>query len=300
MSRPRLAINRLSKRIGADFPMEPGIISATPKVPSHIQKPEYATSGRPHSAPYNQVFTFHNEELRLMKNSAKLAREMLEYACSLVKPGISTDEIDAKTYEKIISKGAYPSPINYSGFPKSICTSVNEVACHGIPDSRELLEGDIVSIDVSVFKDGFHGDNCMSVVAGEGDDEAYRLVDVTKEALDKAVSVCHPGRCLSDVGKEIQHVASQEDYRIVHEFCGHGLGSILHMFPLVKHFRNSDELELVPGMIFTIEPILVEGSRRITTWKDGWTAVTVDGGRAAQFEHEVLITEHGPEIITKI
>jgi len=295
-----VAFNRGSKKVGSDFPVLPGIVSPTPRIPPNIARPEYAESGQPHTAPYNQVFLYHGEERRRMKDSAKLAREMLEYSMSLIKPGVSTEEIDALTYEQIIKRGAYPSPVNYSGFPKSICTSVNEVCCHGIPDNREILEGDIVSIDVSVYKSGYHGDNCATAIAGEGDDDAHVLVEATEEALAQAIDVCHPGACLSDIGAAIQGVADEYDYRIVHEFCGHGLGAILHMYPLVKHFKNHEQLELREGMIFTIEPILVEGGRKITTWADGWTAATVDGGRSAQFEHEVLITSNGPEVITKI
>jgi methionyl aminopeptidase len=300
--RPRVALSRAlgSRKIGSDFPVEPGIVSPMQTVPSHIGRPEYASNGRPHSASYGQVFTYAGAELEKMRSSAKLAREMLEFSCSLVKPGISTDEIDRRTFEEIIKKGAYPSPINYAGFPKAICTSVNEVCCHGIPDSRELREGDVIAIDVSIFKDGVHGDNCKTVIAGEGDEAAHRLINATEEALNRAISVCGPTACLSDIGEAIEQVAANNDLRIIHEFCGHGLGSILHMYPLIKHFRNYEKLPLVPGMVFTIEPILVEGSRKITTWDDGWTAVCVDGGRSAQFEHEVLITENGAEVITVI
>jgi len=280
--------------------MIPGTVSAMPRVPGHIGRPEYASSGRAHNAPYNQVFLYHGEERQRMRDSAKLAREMLEFSMSLIKPGVSTDEIDRLTYEQIIKREAYPSPVNYSGFPKSICTSVNEVTCHGIPDDREIMEGDVVSIDVSIFKDGYHGDNCSTAIAGEGDEEAKLLVRVAEEALLRSLETCMPGGCLSHIGGKIQEVADENDLRIVHEFCGHGLGAILHMYPLVKHFKNREDLELREGMIFTVEPILVEGGRKISTWADGWSAVTVDGGRAAQFEHEVLITDNGPEIITVI
>ena len=293
-------MNRFSGRIGADFPVIPGRVSASPVIPEHIEKPEYAVTGKPYSAPYNQVFLYHDEERQRMIDAAKLAREMLEFSISLVKPGISTDEIDALTFEEIIKREAYPSPVNYSGFPKSICTSVNEVACHGIPDDREIIEGDIVSIDVSVFKNGYHGDNCMSIIAGQGDEAAEKLVRATEKSMLEGIAVCQPLACLSTVGTTIQRVAHENDFRVVHEFCGHGLGAILHMYPLVKHYANHETLELREGMIFTVEPILCEGNRKITTWDDGWTAATVDGGRAAQFEHEVLVTSNGPEIITKI
>jgi methionyl aminopeptidase len=272
------------------------------EVPTHISAPEYAKTGRPHPA-YDAICVFRGEEIRQMRSSAKLAREMLDFACSLVKEGLSTEEIDRKTHEMIVSRGAYPSPINYAGFPKAICTSVNEVACHGIPDSRELINGDLLSIDVSIYQNGFHGDNCGTVVVGgvnETDEVGRLVVDKTEEALLKSIDVCGPGACLSDIGQCIHEVAEASDLHVIKEFCGHGLGSILHMKPLVKHYPNSDRLTLVPGMIFTVEPILTEGSSKIVIWDDGWTAATVDGGRAAQFEHEVLITENGYEILTII
>ena len=277
-----------------------GKVSPMRYVPSHIPRPEYASSGIPtHISEFSTPRVYTKEEISRAKVSAQLARRMLDFACSLaLKPGITTEEIDRLTHEEIVKHGAYPSPINYRGFPKAICTSVNDVVCHGIPDSRELVKGDVVSIDVSLYLNGMHGDNCATVMCDQGDEAGYRLIDATKEALDKAVAVCGPGACISHIGEAVNLVAAQHDLRIVHEFCGHGTGEVLHMPPFVRHFRNADRVPMVPGMIFTIEPILVEGSRRVCTWDDGWSIVMMDGGRGAQFEHEVLITENGAEVIT--
>lgn len=245
-----------------------------------------------------QVFTDPIDVMKI-KRSAKLARKMLDYANSLVQAGITTEDIDLLTHQEIIAHGAYPSPVNYCGFPKAICTSVNEVVCHGIPDDRKLVEGDMISIDVSLFLDGFHGDNCGTVIVGKSQDSgALKLIDATQECLDQAVAACGPGRCFADIGAAIERVAASRDVRIVREFCGHGLGPTLHMQPLVEHCHNRSKIIMEPGMVFTIEPIIVEGNRRISVWSDGWTAATFDGLRAAQFEHEVLITENGAEVIT--
>ena len=234
-----------------------------------------------------------------MRVSAQLARDMLDFASSLVQAGISTEEIDRLTHEKIVSNNAYPSPVNYAGFPKSICTSVNEVCCHGIPDSRILEEGDIISIDVSVYKDGFHGDNCTTVIVGDKcDDRGKELIYATQEALNEAISICGPGAQFLEIGDRIQRIAKDYRLEVQRQFMGHGVGSILHMSPLVAHYRNLDSTKMRPGMIFTIEPIFLEGSHRCVTWPDNWSYVAADFGRSAQFEHEVLITETGHEILT--
>lgn len=285
-------------------PVAPGVVSAMRAVPRTVQWPEYATTGEPRYISENAKPRQYTEaEIVKARRSASLARKMLEYACALARsPGITTEEIDRLTHEEIVKHGAYPSPINYRGFPKAICTSVNEVVCHGIPDNRPLVNGDIISIDVSLFLDGMHGDNCATVMCGgdgSGDAAGLKLIDATKDALDEAVQACGPGVCLTQIGEAIHRVALRNDLRIVHEFCGHGTGEVLHMPPFVRHFRNNFKQPLLPGMVFTIEPILVEGSRRVSTWDDGWTVFTLDGGRGAQFEHEVLITPHGAEVITK-
>lgn len=291
---------QLKRKIGAKVPILQGNVSPMRSVPMHIMTPEYAQTGRPTEIPsYTKPRIYTEAEILRAKKSARLARKMLDYACSLaLTPGISTDDIDRLTHEEIIKHGAYPSPINYRGFPKAICTSINEVVCHGIPDSRPLAKGDIVSIDVSLYLDGMHGDNCATVMCDVGDDQGHKLISATKEALYAAISICGPGVCISMIGEAVNQVAANHDLRIVHEFCGHGTGSVLHMPPFIRHFRNTDRLPMLPGMIFTIEPILVEGSRKVATWDDGWTIFTLDGGRGAQFEHEVLITSNGAEIIT--
>lgn len=289
-----------SKKEYSYFPISPGNVSPMRSIPKSIKHPEYSITGVPHNTG-NTIFTVksNTEELKKLKKSAQLARRMLEFACSLAKPGMSTDEIDQLTHNEIIKNCAYPSPINYCGFPKAICTSINEVVCHGIPDDRKLQEGDILSIDVSIFLDGYHGDNCGTIIVGnKSDDIGVKLIKATQEALDAGIAVCKPGACLSSIGEAIENVASSYKFKVIHEFLGHGTGPNLHMSPMVRHYKNNTKLTLVPGMIFTIEPILCEGSRKIALWSDGWTAVTVDGGRAAQFEHEVYITENGAEILT--
>lgn len=283
-------------------PVTKGVVSSMRGVPSSIAYPEYALTGVPTQiSSHAKPRIYNEEEIVRARRAGRLARKMLDFACNLaLQPGVSTDDVDRLTHEEICRHGAYPSPINYRGFPKAICTSVNEVVCHGIPDSRLLEDGDIVSIDVSLFIDGMHGDNCSTVMCGvgEGDVRGKALIAAAQEALNKAVSVCGPGKCISEIGEAIASVASREKLQIVHEFCGHGTGAVLHMPPFILHFRNSERLRMEPGMIFTIEPIMVEDSRRVATWDDGWTIFTLDGGRGAQFEHEVLITPTGAEVLT--
>ena len=307
--RPRVAVQKgtAGKVIGSAFAVEPGKISPMRTVPPEIMRPEYANGDMPGEARSNIPRVYNADEIVKARRAARLARKMLDFANNLASDytnGYSTEDVDRLTHEEIVKHGAYPSPINYRGFPKAICTSVNEVVCHGIPDSRVIEKGDLVSIDVSLYLDGFHGDNCGSIIAGEGDADdptekrSLDLIAATKEALEKAIAICGPGQCFSQIGEVIEQVAANRDYRIIHEFCGHGTGELLHMPPFVRHFRNNDRVQMMPGNIFTIEPILVEGSRRMHVWKDGWTAATSDGGRGAQFEHEVLITDTGYEILT--
>lgn len=293
-----------------------------------IVPPPYAETGIPPSHDDTILIFSEDEHLANMRHAAKLARKVLDLACSVAKPGVTTDEVDTAVHEALLEAGAYPSPLNYVGFPKSLCSSINEVICHGIPDTRPLEFGDIVSFDASCFINGVHGDNCATIIVGdeqetdeigtdwrgvpylgsnffEGKDEdearirsARRLVHATRESLYEAIRRIGPGACLTDIGAAVQEVADSYGYSTVEKYRGHGIGADFHRPPFVKHYKNYDKLELMPGMVFTIEPMLVEGSGHCFEWSDQWTVATSDGGMAAQFEHTVLIREDGVEILT--
>lgn len=299
-SQPMTDGNKKLNRIGAAFPIKPGYVSPMRSVPSTVIHPNYSKTGIPDPSP-EEIFLYSADHIVKLRKAARLARKMLDFALSKAKAGISTEEIDILAHAEIVKHGAYPSPINFYGFPKAICTSVNEVVCHGIPDDRKLEKGDILSIDVSLYLDGCHGDNCGTVIVDgpiEGDENAVKLLETTHEALNNAIAICKPGACISEIGKIIEATANDKGFEVIHEFCGHGTGPILHMQPLIYHFKNNERLTMDEGMLFTIEPILVEGSRKITIWNDKWSAVTVDKGRGAQVEHEVLITSTGAEVLT--
>ncbi len=275
-----------------------GIISPTRSVPSHISRPEYAYSGVP--APYKlSCIKKTAEQIERMRKAGGLAREVLDTVLAAVHPGVSTDELDCLAHQHILALGAYPSPLNYMGFPKSICTSVNEVVVHGIPDNRRLMEGDIINCDVTVYAHGMHGDCSETVFVGEVDDEAKRLVQVTWECLLRAIDEVCPGNKLNAIGLVIETHARQNGFSIVREFTGHGIGENFHMEPYVAHFYESKNAMLIKeGMTFTIEPMLNAGSAECVVWPDKWTAVTADLARSAQFEHTLLVTADGVEILT--
>ena len=199
----------------------------------------------------------------------------------------------------VLGAGAYPSPLNYGRFPKSVCTSVNECICHGIPDSRPLRDGDILNVDVTVFLDGHHGDTSRMVGVGQVSPEAQRLMDATKASLDAAIAICGPGVPVNRIGGEIQKVADAAGFGVVRDFVGHGVGRVFHAAPTVVHYKNRDNSgRMQVGQTFTIEPMLTEGSTRARFWSDEWTAVTADGGLSAQYEHTLMITHDGVEILT--
>ncbi|KAK4753199.1 hypothetical protein SAY87_021997 [Trapa incisa] len=284
--------NRKHKRL------QPGKLSPRRLVPEHIKKPPYVNSRQaPGIASGPEV---HNKEgIERMRASGKLAAQVLEFAGTLLKPGITTDEIDEAVHQMIIDNGAYPSPLGYGGFPKSVCTSVNECICHGIPDSRPLEDGDIINIDVTVYLNGYHGDTSATFFCGEVDKEAKKLVQVTKECLDKAISICAPGVELKKIGRTIHDHADKHRYGVVRQFVGHGVGRVFHADPVVLHFRNNDGGRMRLNQTFTIEPMLTIGSINPIMWDDNWTVVTEDGSLSAQFEHTILITEEGAEILTQ-
>ncbi|XP_057974147.1 methionine aminopeptidase 1D, chloroplastic/mitochondrial isoform X2 [Malania oleifera] len=278
--------------------LKPGKVSPLRPVPDHIQRPSYVNSQQaPGIASGPEV---HDERgIDCMRASGRLAAQVLEYAGTLVKPGIKTDEIDQAVHQMIIDNGAYPSPLGYGGFPKSVCTSVNECICHGIPDSRALEDGDIINIDVTVYLNGYHGDTSATFFCGDVDDDARNLVQVTKECLNKAVSICGPGVEYKKIGKTINDHADKFHYGVVQQFVGHGVGRVFHADPVILHFRNNEAGHMMLNQTFTIEPMLTIGSIKPRIWRDDWTVVTEDGSLSAQFEHSILITQDGAEILTK-
>ncbi len=243
------------------------------------------------------------EELEHMRVAGRLAAEVLEMIEPKVQPGITTGELDAICHQYITEQQqAIPACLGYHGFPRSICTSINEVVCHGIPsDTKKLKSGDIVNIDVTVIKDGYHGDTSIMVLVGDVPDHAKRLVRITQECLYKALDIVRPGTTLGDIGQIIQEHAEKNYYSVVREYCGHGIGKVFHEDPQVLHYgKKGTGLVLQPGMTFTIEPMINAGKRQTKlNQKDGWTVTTRDGRLSAQWEHTLGVTEDGCEIFTR-
>lgn len=234
-----------------------------------------------------------------MRKAGSLAAETLDIITPHVKPGVTTNEIDRLCHEFILAHGAIPAPLNYRGFPKSTCTSINHVVCHGIPGDKRLRNGDIVNIDVTVILGGWHGDTSRMYVAGEVGVKAQNLIDVTFESMWRGIRAVKPGAKLGDIGHAIQTYAEGNRCSVVRDFCGHGLGRVFHDAPNVMHFGNPGEGDrLAPGMLFTIEPMINAGGYAVKILHDGWTAVTKDRSLSAQFEHSIAVTEDGYEIFT--
>lgn len=280
-------------------PLKKGRVSPKLLVPDSIRKPPYADSGE--LPQFVSEFEIHDEEgIAKMRRSCKLAAQVLEFASSLVKPGVTTDYIDQKAHEMIIKNGAYPSPLNYGRFPKSICTSVNECVCHGIPDSTVLKDGDLLNIDVTVYLDGHHGDTSRMVFVGAAKEEAKKLVEANLVAQQAAIELCAPGVRFKEIGNKIQDIADERGFRIVKEFVGHGVGKVFHAGPYVYHHRNRELGSMKKNQTFTIEPIFIQGNPKHRQWDDGWTEVAVDRSLSAQCEHTILITSDGHEILTLV
>jgi methionyl aminopeptidase len=277
-------------------PLSPGKVTPRRAVPAHVPRPDYALTGRPR-AQGRDVKT--PDELERLRRACRAAARVLRVSGEAVKVGITTDALDEIAHEETIRLGGYPSPLNYRGYPKSLCTSVNEVICHGIPDSRPLEDGDIVNLDVTVYLDGMHGDCSATFLVGEVDAEGRRLVQVARECLAKGISAVKPGRPVSDIGKAVEAHASRHGYGVVRAYCGHGIGESFHsQLQIPHHYDPSMKRLMEPGMTFTIEPMITEGTWQDLLWSDGWTAVTADGKRSAQFEHTLAVGEDGAEILT--
>ncbi|XP_059290530.1 methionine aminopeptidase 1B, chloroplastic isoform X1 [Lycium ferocissimum] len=278
-------------------PLRRGRVSQRLPVPDDIPKPPYVGSRElPEIAKEHQI---HDAEgLARMRAACELAARVVDYAGTLVRPSVTTNEIDKAVHQMIIDAGAYPSPLGYGGFPKSVCTSVNECMCHGIPDSRQLQDGDIINIDVTVYLNGYHGDTSKTFFCGDVSESIKRLVKVTEECLHYGIAVCKDGALFRKIGKRISEHAEKFGYGVVDRFVGHGIGTVFHSEPLIFHHRNDKSGSMVEGQTFTIEPILTLGSTECVTWEDNWTTLTADGSPAAQFEHTILITKAGAEILT--
>ncbi|MCP4678707.1 MAG: type I methionyl aminopeptidase [Deltaproteobacteria bacterium] len=239
-------------------------------------------------------------QLESMRAACRLAAQTLEATAKILKPGIRTDDINDFVHRYTIKHGAIPAPLNYRGFPKSVCTSINEVVCHGIPSARKVQAGDIINVDVTSILNGWHGDVSATFYIGEPSEETRHLVEVTRKCLDLGIAEVKPGARLGDIGAAIQKHAEANGCSVVRDFVGHGIGQEFHEPPQVAHFgKRGRGQRLKPGMVFTIEPMINQGTWRLHTLKDGWTAVTDDGKLSAQFEHTVAVTENGVEVLTR-
>jgi methionyl aminopeptidase len=276
--------------------LRPGRISPTRKVPAHIERPEYVGKAEPRRGG-SDVQT--PETIEKMRIAGRIAAQALEEVGRHVAPGVTTDELDRIGHDFLCDHGAYPSTLGYRGYPKSLCTSINEVICHGIPDDTVLKEGDIINVDITAYIGGVHGDTDATYLVGEVDEESRLLVERTREATMRAIKAVAPGRQLNIVGRVIEAYAKRFGYGVVRDFTGHGISTTFHSGLIVPHYDDpSLTVALVPGMTFTIEPMLTLGTIDYEIWPDRWTAVTKDRKRTAQFEHTVLVTESGHEILT--
>ncbi|MDM7831473.1 type I methionyl aminopeptidase [Cellulomonas edaphi] len=278
--------------------LKPGTVSPRRPVPANIARPEYV--GKPGPQPWRGPNVFDEATIAGIRVAARIAAQALEEVGRHVAPGVTTDELDAIGHEFLLDHGAYPSTLGYRGFAKSLCTSVNEVICHGIPDSTVIEDGDIVNIDITAFIHGVHGDNNATFLAGDVDEESRLLVERTREALARAIKAVKPGREVNVIGRVIEKYADRFGYGVVRDYTGHGVGPAFHTGLVIPHYDAAPLYETViePGMVFTIEPMLNLGTPDWIMWDDDWTVLTADGRRSAQFEHTLLVTDDGAEILT--
>jgi methionyl aminopeptidase len=275
-----------------------GQLSATRSVPQSIIRPEYVGKSAPAKFIGSDVKTA--EQIAKIRAAGKIAAQAIQLVGEHCKPGVTTDELDRIGHEFVISHGAYPSTLGYRGYPKSLCSSINEVICHGIPDDTVLQDGDIINIDITAFKEGFHGDSNVTFLVGEVDPEVKLLVERTHEAMMRGINAALPGRSVNIIGRAIETYAKRFNYGVVRDFTGHGVGEAFHSGLVIPHYDSaphySEEIQI--GMVFTIEPMLTLGTHEWDMWADDWTVVTRDRSITAQFEHTIVITEDGPEILT--
>lgn len=275
----------------------PGRVSPTRHVPENIDRPEYLFHSGPEVVTASDVKS--GETIERIRRAGQVAADALVAVGRAVRPGVTTDELDAIGHEFLVAAGAYPSCLGYMGFPKSLCTSVNEVICHGIPDDRPLEDGDIVNIDITAYLDGVHGDTCAMFPVGDIDPGSAALIEHTREALRRAIRAVKPGRPLNVIGRVIASYAKRHDLGVVRDFTGHGVGEAFHSGLIVPHYDAPDaNTVMTEGMVFTIEPMLTLGTIAWDQGDDGWTITTADRARTAQFEHTIAVTETGAQILT--
>jgi len=276
----------------------PGVLSGRRSVPTSVTRPEYVD--RPAPAKFTGSEVKDLETIEKMRIAGRIAAQAMEAAAAAIAPGVTTDELDRIGHEYMLDHGAYPSTLGYRKFPKSLCTSVNEVICHGIPDDRRLEDGDIVNIDITAYIGGVHGDTDATYLCGDVDEESRLLVERTHEAMMRGIRASVPGREINIIGRVIQSYAKRFGYGVVRDFTGHGIGTAFHSGLVVPHYDAAPQYNTLiePGMTFTIEPMLNLGTVEWDMWDDNWTVVTKDRKRSAQFEHTLLITDTGAEILT--
>ena len=277
--------------------LAPGVVSPQLTVPTEIARPEYV--GRKGPARYTGPEVKDPATVAAMRIAGRIAAQALAEVGRHVRPGVTTDALDRVGHTFLVDHDAYPSTLGYRGFPKSLCTSLNEVICHGIPDSTVVQDGDIVNIDITAFMGGVHGDTNATFLAGDVDEESRLLVERTHEATMRGIKAVAPGRALNVIGRVIESYARRFGYGVVRDFTGHGIGTAFHSGLVVPHYDDPGSvLVMQPGMTFTIEPMLTLGTYEYEIWDDDWTVVTADRRRTAQFEHTVLVTDSGYEILT--
>lgn len=275
-----------------------GQVSSQLSVPAHINRPEYVGKLTPAKFTGSHVRT--TDEIQKIRAAGKLAAQAIELVGEAIRPGVTTDQLDRLAHEFLVSQGAYPSTLGYRGYPKSICSSINEVICHGIPDDTVLQDGDIVNIDITAFLNGFHGDSNRTFAVGAVAEEVQLLIERTYEAMMRGINAALPGRQVNIIGRAIESYAKRYGYGVVRDFTGHGIGEAFHSGLIIPHYDSAplyDDLIEV-GMVFTVEPMLTLGTHEWDLWSDDWTVTTKDKSLTAQFEHTIAVTESGPEILT--
>lgn len=276
----------------------PGAVSPRRVVPNRIPRPEYVDKAAP--APYQGNDIYPQDRVEAIRRAGRIAAQAIGLVGRSVRPGATTDELDRIGHEFLIAHNAYPSTLGYRGFAKSLCASVNEVICHGIPDDTVIEDGDIVNIDITAFVDGVHGDANQTFIAGAARPEVVDLVERTREAMTRGIRAVAPGRQVNVIGRAIESYANRFGYGIIRDYTGHGVGDAFHSGLIIPHYDSAPLFDTVMevGMVFTIEPMLTLGTESWDVWPDGWTVTTRDKSWSAQFEHTVVVTEHGADILT--